>query len=206
MIVSFPGYMPPPRYDDEPWTQARLEQSATEGGTYTTTETFDLDPVDDDPAIPAWRSFTTTAGTASLWYRIVWLDDDGGTSAPTTPGQNTTGIVPFTASGPATYTELATIIQVNASSNQTALQRVLDAAYLEIVQETGRADFAGNEIDLVTQVQLARAEELWKQMKAPWGVIGLDSEFGATRIARDTFERHAQSLAPLKRWAGAGIA
>lgn len=206
MIVSFPGYMPPPRYDDIPWSQARLEQSAAEGGAYVTTETFDLDPVDDDPSIPAHRSFTTTLGTDDLWYRIVWVDGDGGESAPTVPGQNTTGIVPFASSAPATAAELATIIQVNATSNAAALQRVLDAAYGEIVSDTGRNDFAGWEVELVTQVTLARAEELWKQMKAPWGVIGLDSEFGATRIARDTFERHAQSLAPLKRWTNAGIA
>ena len=102
----------------------------------------------------------------------------------------------------ATAAELATILQVNATSNAEALDRVLEAAAGEIDSELGREDddpLAGWELQLAAQVNLARAEELWKQMKAPWGVIGLESEFGATRIARDTFERHAHALAPLKR-------
>ena len=123
----------------------------------------------------------------------------GGESSPTAPGQNTTGVVFPTLTAPVTAAELATILQVNATSNADSLDRVLAAAYGEIVSETGRTDFAGWELELVEQVNLARAEELWKQMKAPWGLIGLDSEIGATRIARDTFERHAHALAPLKR-------
>ena len=88
---------------------------------------------------------------------------------------------------------------MNAVSNADALDRVLIAAAGEINSELGRSDLAGWELQLAAQVNLARAEELWKQMKAPWGVIGAESEFGATRIARDTFERHAHALAPLKR-------
>ena len=88
---------------------------------------------------------------------------------------------------------------MNPASNADALDRVLIAAAGEINSELGRSDLAGWELQLAAQVNLARAEELWKQMKAPWGVIGAESEFGATRIARDTFERHAHALAPLKR-------
>lgn len=198
-VVSFPNYLPPPRYDDLPWTQARLEQSATEGGAYTETETFELDPVDSDPAAPDSRSFTTVLGTADLWYRIVWVDEDAIESSPTASGQNTTGTVSAGLTPPVTAAELATIIQVNAASNADALDRVLQAAYGNIVSETGRNDFSGWQLDLAEQVTLAIAEELWRQMKAPWGLIGLDSEIGATRIARDTFERHAHALAPLKR-------
>ena len=98
-----------------------------------------------------------------------------------------------------TALELATILQVNATSNADALDRVLVASAGEIVSETGRNDFSGWELDLVAQVNLARAEELWKQMKAPYGIIGLDSEVGGMHIARDTFARHAHALAPLKR-------
>ena len=78
--------------------------------------------------------------------------------------------------------------------------RVLTAAAGEIVSETGRSDFTGWELELVAQVNLARAEELWKQMKAPWGVVLVGGvEAGPTMIARDTFARHAQQLAPLKQ-------
>lgn len=204
MVVSFPNYVPPPRYDDLPWVTARLEQSATQGGVYTTTESFDLDPVDDDPSSPRSRSFTTELGTADLWYRFVWVDEDLTESSPTAAGQNTDGTVTPVLTVPVTAAELAAIIHVNATSNSAALERVLQAAYGEVVSETGRNDFSGWEVELVEQVTLARAEELWKQMKVPFGV--LDSEFGATRIARDTFERHAHALAPLKNWTDAGIA
>ena len=199
-VVSLTGYVPPSRYDDLPWVEARLEESATSGGIYVETETFTLDPVDDDPAHPIARSFTTQLGTDNLFYRIVWVDDDGDESSPTDPGQNTTGLVTPTLTAPVLAAELATILQVNAGSNAAALQRVLDAAYGEIVSETGRSEFAGWELELVEQVNLARAEELWRQMKVPWGVV--ESEFGPTRIASDTFKRHAQALAPLKRWEG----
>ena len=120
-------------------------------------------------------------------------------ATPTTPLQNTSGGALLDVEPYATAAELATILQVNATSNADALDRVLIAAAGEINSELGRSDLAGWELQLAAQVNLARAEELWKQMKAPWGVIGLDSEFGATRIARDTFARHAQALAPLKR-------
>ena len=70
----------------------------------------------------------------------------------------------------ATAAELATILQVNAVSNADALDRVLIAAAGEINSELGRCDLAGWELQLAAQVNLARAEELWKQMKAPWGI------------------------------------
>ena len=39
-------------------------------------------------------------------------------------------------------------------------------------------------------------------MKAPWGLVGFDSEIGPTHIARDTFQRHAHALAPLEARVG----
>lgn len=200
-VVSLTGYVPPSRFDGLPWVQARLEQAATQGGSYTTTETFDLDQ-DPDPAHPATRSFTSELGTVNLWYRIVWVDEDGDESSPTAAGQNVSGVVTPALDASVQAAELATILQVNATSNSAALNRVIDAAYGEIVAETGRTDFVGWEIKLVEQVTLARAEELWRQMKAPWGVIDGSLEFGGTRIATDTFARHAKQLAPLKRWEG----
>ena len=107
--------------------------------------------------------------------------------------------MPIAVEAYATAAELAAILQVNATSNATALERVLLAAAGEINSELGRSDLAGWELELAAQVNLARAEELWKQMKAPYGIIGLDSEVGGMHIARDTFARHAHALAPLKR-------
>lgn len=199
VVVSFERFLPPARFDAVPWTEVRIEESATETGTFAQIDVSALSPVDVDPSEPAFRSFTTILGTAEeLWYRVIFADGVGDTSAATVPIQNVPGET-ISVQAYATAAELATILQVNATSNADALERVLIAAAGEIDMETGRSDLTGWELQLAAQVNLARAEELWKQMKAPWGVIGLDSEFGATRIARDTFERHALSLAPLKR-------
>ena len=198
-VVSFVRYQPPARFDALPWTEARIEESDEEEGTYTQIDTYALIPVDADPTDPAYRSFTSELGTADdYWYRIVFADADGDTSVATLPIQNAAGAA-LSVEPYATAAELATILQVNAASNADALDRVLIAAAGEINSELGRSDLAGWELQLAAQVNLARAEELWKQMKAPWGMIGLDCEVGATRIARDTFERHAHALAPLKR-------
>jgi hypothetical protein len=200
IVVTFERFLPPARYDLVAWTEVRIEESATEDGTYTQIDVSALSPVDPDPTNPAHRSFTTELGTAvDYWYRVIFADGTGDVSAATVPIQNLADSLPIDAEPYATAAELATILQVNATSNADALTRVLVAAAGEINSETGRSDLSGWELDLAAQVNLARAEELWKQMKAPWGVIGLESEFGPTRIARDTFERHALTLAPLKR-------
>ena len=136
-------------------------------------------PVDADPANPEYRSFTTELGADDdYWYRVVFADADGDISIATVPIQNSASAIPITVEPYATAAELATILQVNATSNATALERVLIAAAGEINTETGRTDLSGWELELAAQVNLARAEELWKQMKAPWGLIGLESRAG----------------------------
>lgn len=199
-VVNLTGYTPPVRYDEQPWTHARLEQSSTEGGTYTSVETLDLDPVDEDPVYPDSRNLTSQLGTVGNWYRIVWVDADGGLSAPTTPGQNTAGTVAAAIAPFATAAELAKIMTVNAASNQEALDRCLQAAAGSMISEIGRNDLTGWELELAAQVNLALAQDLWEEMKVHWGMVGVGSEVGPTRVSRDTFERHAHRLAPLKRW------
>jgi hypothetical protein len=50
------------------------------------------------------------------------------------------------------------------------------------------------------QVNLERAAELWKLQEVQFGIV-LGSEFGATHIARNTWDKYAYTLAPLKdRW------
>ena len=83
VVVSFNGWYPPARYDDLPWTEVRIEEAATEDGSYSQIDVVALDPLDTDPTDPQSRSFTTEEGTAAyLWYRLVWADADGDTSVP----------------------------------------------------------------------------------------------------------------------------
>lgn len=200
VVVSLEDYRPSPRYDGQPWTSARIEEAALSTGPWTTLETVALTPVDADPANPAYRNFTTQLGTADgLWYRIVFLDADASTGLPTFPVQNVADDRPVYASA----SELALLLRVNASQRHASLMRVLKAAAEEIDSEIGGTDINGvttpysNPPALAREVNVERAVEHWQQMQSPFGVLGM-GETSAIYTARDSWDRHAHKLAPLK--------
>jgi hypothetical protein len=199
-VITFENYQPTPRYDGNPWTEVRIQEAATADAAnadWTLIETITLDPVDADPENPASRDFTTenASDTDGLWYRLIFVDASGDDLLPTVPVQNVTGgSTPYT-----TTSELAAILKVNEASNRDALERVLLAAAGEIDAEIGRdTGLAGWQQALAAEVNLERAVEHWQQMKSPFGVLGLGLEGGSTLTARDSWERHAHKLAPLK--------
>jgi hypothetical protein len=198
-VVTFERYVPVARYDSLPWTQVRIEEAATEDGTFAEIETIALSPVDDDPTDPQARSFTTElANDGELWYRIVFVDANGDESAPTDPIQNTDIIDAY-----ATIPELARILKIRTpTTDQTyAMGRVLLAAAGEINSVIDLEDgneLTGWQLELAAQVNLERAAELWKLQEVQFGIV-LGSEFGPTHIARDTFAKHAITLHPLKQ-------
>lgn len=209
-VISFVGYKPVERYDSIPWTEARLEESDTSEFddilVWTPVETFTLSPVDADPSDPAYRNFTTelASSTEGLWYRFVWIDATADESTPTDAVQNDVDdTVMF-----ATVDELARILKLRTprAEQESALERVLIAASGEVNSEIDLADGAslsGWQLALAAQVTLERAAELWKLQEIQFGVI-LGGEFGATHMARNTWEKHAFTLAPLKQQWGIG--
>jgi len=199
-VVTLQGYRPSPRYDGIPWTQARIEEGTASVGPWALLETKNLSPVDADPSNPATRNFTTElAGDGELWYRVVFKDATGDLGQPSYPVQNTAPARPIYAS----TSELAQLLRVSESQRHAALRRVLESAAQEIDDEIGTADIHGVAVPygsppaLVVEVNLERAVEHWQQMQSPWGVIGL-GESQATYVARDSWDRHAHKLAPLK--------
>jgi len=79
------------------------------------------------------------------------------------------------------------------------MDRVLMSATLEINSELGLTDPYGEVPDLVVEVCLERAVEHWRQQESPFGVLGLGGVETATAFTgRDTWDRHAHKLAPLK--------
>lgn len=204
-VVTFRDYVPPARYDEPTpiaWTEARIEEGESVTGPWVELETITLDPVDADPTDPAVRNFTTelASDTAGLWYRVVFVDADGDEAQPTQAIQNTA-----TFSTYATVDELARLLKIRApSSEQTvALERVLTTAAGEINAEVGRTEdnpLTGWELSLAAQVNLERAVEHWQQQEVTFafGLTGVGTDIGATHIARDTWQRHAHKLAPLK--------
>jgi hypothetical protein len=199
VVVTFEDYTPTPRYDSLPWTSVQIQESTTETGSWTTIDTIALSPVDSDPTDPAARSFTTENGTATdLWYRVVFVDADGDTLQPTTPVQNLSA--PAETTPYATTAEFFRRVNVRAptADQTTAAEHVLLAAAGEIDSELDRAGaaLAGWELSLAKEVNLERAQEHWQS--TPFGLVGLGGELGSAFTSRDSWERYALKLAPLK--------
>lgn len=77
-VVSFTDYRPPPRFDGLPWTHIQLVEASSSGGTALWTVTVPLDPIDEDPAVPAGRDLTVTGATlVAGWYQATFLDEEG---------------------------------------------------------------------------------------------------------------------------------
>jgi hypothetical protein len=98
--------------------------------------------------------------------------------------------------------ELARVLGIRAPTEQqrVAMTRVLDAAAFEINMECGSIYMGtvAEELALLAEVNLDRANEHWAQAETPFGLIGLGDSV-PIMAPRDTWDRHAQKLAPLKR-------
>jgi hypothetical protein len=200
-VITFEDYTPTPRYDGNPWTNVQVEEGATVDGPWVLIDTLAISPVDSDPENPATRSFTTelASDTDGLWYRLIFIDGSGDDSLPTAAVQNALdGIVPY-----ATVTELARILKIRTPSDEQtiAMRRCLVSAAVEINAEIdlgADTDLSGAQLRLCEEVNLQRAAELWKLEEVQFGIVGLGSEFGATHMARNTWDKYAFTLAPLK--------
>jgi hypothetical protein len=199
-VISFVGFKPPPRFDHLPFTSLTVEESLDQLDPWTLIDTLPLSPVDADPANPQLRSFTTEKGTAlGYWYRVKFRDATGDESPPTVPIQNS-GVAPAAGDTYGSSAELARILKIRAPSTDqfAAMDRVLASASGEVNSEIGRVDaLAGWQIQLATEVTLERAVEHWQQEEVPYGIW--ENALGAVVVGRDTFERHALKLAPLKQ-------
>jgi hypothetical protein len=200
-VITFVDYTPAPRYDATAWAEVEIQETDDPvDGTWTTIDTITLSPVDADPTEPATRSFTTelASDTLELWYRLVFVDATGDEQQPTAPIQN---VAPATAY--ATVNELARVLKIREPSDaqEAAMARILAAAAGEINAEIDLASddaLEGWQVALAAQVNLQRAAELWFAQEVPLGIAGLGSEFGTTHLARNSWDKHAYQLAPLK--------
>lgn len=108
------------------------------------------------------------------------------------------------------YAEVETLaakLSVNPTNKADDLARVLDAATLEIDREINGPLISPTteELALLETVCLSRAQDLWTIEGLPVGVIGLGGET-PLMTPRDSWERHARTLAPLRDWSDVGIA
>jgi hypothetical protein len=200
-VVTFLDYTPPERADAIAWTQVEVYESDEVDGDYTHIDTLNLLPPEPDPANPLTRDFTTILGTGEdLWYKVRFVDSNGDHSEYSDPVQNVSEDLDATPY--AGTAELARILKLRAPTvdQLAAMERVLTTSAMEIDAELGRyASFGTPYPSLVVQVNLERAVEHWQQQEAAFGIIGLGGiETGVVHTARDTWDRHAHKLAPLK--------
>ena len=99
--------------------------------------------------------------------------------------------------------ELAQKLHLRSVSAEqgTALQRVLDSAAYEINSEcngSGTVDFGTPYPALAIEVNIERAVEHWQQQESAFGILGLGADSVPIATARDSWDRHAHKLAPLK--------
>lgn len=92
-----------------------------------------------------------------------------------------------------------TIGSARATASEDDLQRVLDSAAFEIDEFIGGplVSPTDGQLALLATVNLGRAQDLWTIEGLPAGVIGLGGETPLL-TPRDSFERWANMLAPLK--------
>ena len=99
--------------------------------------------------------------------------------------------------------ELQMLLRLDAPTalQTAAMQRALDEAAEEIDWELGYTVETPAPVPppaLVVGVNLDRAVEHWRQSYSPFGVIGVGAESEPIITARDSWYRHARTLAPLK--------
>jgi hypothetical protein len=103
-----------------------------------------------------------------------------------------------------TTTQLAALLKIRDPSAEqlVALERVIDATTVEIDAEMDRASDAtaltADQTALIEEVALERATEHWMAQSSPFGLLSVGVDVPAERTARNSWERHAEKLAPLK--------
>jgi hypothetical protein len=198
MIVSFTNITAPARFDDVAWTQMKIEEAATSAGTWALIDTLDV-PGGGDPANPNPHNYTTIHGTGpDLWYRLTFVDAAAGESAPTAPAQNTDSITAY-----ALTDDLFRILKVNSpsASQTTAAQGDLDTATIEINSEIDVAAdrlFTVEELELLKDVCVNRAADLWRHRESMPGILGITDETLPSTPGRYSFARYVARLSVMK--------
>ncbi len=202
-VLTFPGYTPPARNDNEPWTEALVQQADTSDGSYALIDTLTLDPVDTDTTQPQERHLTTyeASDTPGKWYRIIWQDALAHQSLPTAPLQTLNNdVTPFTDA-----TELFRVLRVRQpSQDQTdAANRVILVAAQEIMSEIDLSslELTAGDVAVCQSVNLDRAADLWRHTESAPGVLGVVDEFASSTPGRYSWGRYAARLSVVKdRW------
>jgi hypothetical protein len=96
-VVNFIGILPPPRYDENPWTKALVYECATEEGEFLLVDTIELASLpgglDTEPEEPKARDLTiNNAALAEAWYIFIFEDAGKKESGKTVPIQNAVSV------------------------------------------------------------------------------------------------------------------
>ena len=114
--MTLEDFRPCPRYDGEPWTDARSTRAPPQTAVFTLLETIPILPVDSDPENPAYRNFTTT------WEPPTNSGTRSSSSMPTCRGQPTTPIQNVADDRPV-YASVSELAQLSGSTRPSATTR-----------------------------------------------------------------------------------
>lgn len=79
-VLTLADFRPGQRADGVPWAKARIEETNDPAGEWKEVKVVDLEPLDEDPAEPGLRSFTSAV--TKEWARVVFLDSEEGEDVP----------------------------------------------------------------------------------------------------------------------------
>lgn len=144
VIQSLVDHKPPERHDEVAWTQARVEYSVGFDGPWFALQTLDLE-ADEDPSLPALRSWTVQVDSGALWLRPVWIDDDGLEQAGVVVSA---GQVPYLPTADQISAELQAyatdrsgnnigVFDSDTDEDEAKLQRVIIAAVRDVSSQVG---------------------------------------------------------------------
>ena len=163
------------------------------------TSPLDHTGIIETPAGSGVYAATRTAPADSGQYTLLWSLD--GSTAPDKVSIEDLVVQPGGLGlSYGTTQELARILKIRAptADQTTAMERVLASASGEVNDEIDRTDaIAGWQVQLATEVTLERAVEHWQQEEVPYGIW--ENAVGPLIVGRDTWDRHALKLAPLKQ-------
>jgi hypothetical protein len=185
-VLTLNEYIPSPRYDSNPWTEARIEAAKTSAGPWAEVESFNLKPVDADPENPVERGFTTSSiGPTQKWVRVVFVDEKGGEE--------------FTTAIPLTSVVLATIHDVAkrlgralTEAEEGQVDYLIDAA-TAVVQEAIEIDVP----EPVPKVlRVACVELITRAITNPAGLVSESKTLGSYTHTRGFRSHSAAAKTP----------
>lgn len=190
-VHSFDDVTPPARFDSVPWTRVRVEESATESGTFTEIAAL---AVANDPTPETPNPIDVTVATATLeraWFRFRF---DTGASSATSP--YTAPVFSPSSEDVATFastSDITTRLDRTLTAGQQAQVALLLAAATTVISDAAdKSDSWAATLNPVPQIlRFVCIELVCRAMDNPEGLEAFSEQLGAHRTSK-SYRKAAQ--------------